>query len=208
MTLSPVVLSDDIIAEVLLFLPVKSLLRFRCVSKSWKNLIPDQAFVKLHLSRSATRNLLFTLILQHITDLTPGDSSDDSDDVPVPYSMRHLIENPAFTFSMDPYYHLDNKDCSRMVGTCNGLICLSSYSVTDAYREYWFRLWNPVTRTTSATFGRFQDFRNSPLETFSYHGNFNFKFGCDNSTDTYKVVVSRYHPHQQRSIVCENSKCG
>lgn len=118
-----------------MFLPVKSLLRFRCVSKSWKNLISesDQAF-----SRSATRNLLFTLISQHITDLTPGDSSDDSDDVPgvdysvVPYSMRHLIENPSFSFSIDPYYHLDNKDCS---GTCNGLICLSNYSVTDAYRE-------------------------------------------------------------------------
>lgn len=207
MALSPVVLSDDLIAEVLSLLPVKYLLRFRCVSKSWKNLISDPDFVKLHLSRSATQNLLFTLISHHITDLTPGDSSDGSDDVPgldcsvVPYSMHHLIENPSFTFSIDPYYHLVNKDCYRMVGTCNGLICLSDYSVTDEYREYWFRLWNPATRTTSAIFGRFQDFRNSPPETFSYHGNFNFKFGCDNSTDTYKVVVSRYHPNQQRSIV-------
>ncbi|KAK3016185.1 hypothetical protein RJ639_007025 [Escallonia herrerae] len=45
-------LPDDIAVNVLLILPVKSLLRFKCVSKSWRSLITDPLFVKQHLKRA------------------------------------------------------------------------------------------------------------------------------------------------------------
>jgi len=54
MNIQSAIVPDDLIAEVLSFLPFKSLLQLRCVSKSWKTLISDSAFVKLHLNRSST----------------------------------------------------------------------------------------------------------------------------------------------------------
>ncbi|KAG5603638.1 hypothetical protein H5410_025130 [Solanum commersonii] len=44
---------DDMVFEILTWLPAKSLMRFNCVSKSWNSLIRyDLNFVNLHIARS------------------------------------------------------------------------------------------------------------------------------------------------------------
>jgi F-box interacting protein len=91
---------------------------------------------------------------------------------------------------------LKDKGCLNIVGSCNGLICLAGNSGGDfmgEYRGFWFCIWNPATRTTSDKFGYFCDPKYPP--------NYNFKFGCDNSTDTYKVVASSYNLEQSRRNV-------
>jgi len=205
MTPSLVFLPDDLIAEVLSFLPVKPLLRFISVSKSWKILLSDPTFVKLHLKRSAVQNPHFTLITGH-EKFIPGESLYGSDDESerdynlVPYPISRLLDNPSFSLLLDDpyyrvtYYHVNNDICSRIIGSCNGLICLAETSLThNGYqenwrREYWFCVWNPSIRTTpSEKFGYFY----GPLSR--YGGDFNFKFGFDKSTDTYKVVAFRYN---------------
>ncbi|XP_059655597.1 putative F-box protein At5g62060 isoform X2 [Cornus florida] len=45
----------QIILEILKELPVKSLLRFRCVSKLWCSTIDDPIFIDTHQTRSHTR---------------------------------------------------------------------------------------------------------------------------------------------------------
>ncbi|XLS72929.1 hypothetical protein HN51_029794 [Arachis hypogaea] len=52
---------EEIISDILLRLSVKSLLRFRCVSRSWKSLIHCPIFTKLHLQRSP-KNTNFLLV--------------------------------------------------------------------------------------------------------------------------------------------------
>ncbi|EEF35969.1 hypothetical protein RCOM_1028290 [Ricinus communis] len=43
---------EDIAIDILLRLPVKPLLRFKCVSKTWYSLISDPCFIKSHLQLS------------------------------------------------------------------------------------------------------------------------------------------------------------
>ncbi|KAL8479678.1 hypothetical protein ACS0TY_026555 [Phlomoides rotata] len=49
-------LNNDIVIEILLCLPVKSLLRFRSVCKFWCNLIDSSAFRKSHFHNQSTNN--------------------------------------------------------------------------------------------------------------------------------------------------------
>ncbi|KAF5177608.1 hypothetical protein FRX31_032809 [Thalictrum thalictroides] len=46
------VLPYEIMFDILLRLPVKSLGRFRCVSKSWQTLVANPYFANMHLNRS------------------------------------------------------------------------------------------------------------------------------------------------------------
>ncbi|AES92335.2 hypothetical protein MTR_4g128320 [Medicago truncatula] len=61
------------------------------------------------------------------------------------------------------------------------------------YQEYWFRLWNLASRQLSPKFGYFH--------TVRCRGNYIFNFGCDNSSDTYKVLAFREKLNQPKSSV-------
>ena len=54
----------EIIIDILSWLPMKSLVRFQCVSKGWHALINGQDFIKLHLHCSFKSNTDRTLIVQ------------------------------------------------------------------------------------------------------------------------------------------------
>jgi F-box interacting protein len=167
------VFSDDLIAEVLSFLPVKSLVQLKSVSKSWNNIISHPTFIKKHLKRSS-QNPQFTL-LRSVFSFTSV----------VPISVHHLLENPSnlITLTNDPYYWL--KYNRSIVGSCNGLLCLLGYSSRKATNNIWLRFWNPSIRTISEKLGSFDNFSNLRPSSFQ------FAFGYDNSTDTYKVVALR-----------------
>ncbi|XP_058741981.1 F-box/kelch-repeat protein At3g23880-like [Vicia villosa] len=201
---SPVILPNDLITEVLSILPVKSILRFKCVSKHWKTLISDHAFVKLHLKRSPTRNPFLALLIFHTIEVNCGSYvHGDSDRSVVPYPIRSLLDNPSITLFEDPYYLMNDKGCSNRVGSCNGLILLVGESINDIVNikdniEYltvdkWLRVWNPATRTISKKFGQYR--------AFCLSQRFTFAFGCDNLKDTYKVVAYRCNRQELTSQV-------
>ena len=58
---------DDVITNILSRLPVKSLMQFRFVVKSWRNLIRDPHFINMHISQ-ASENKIGFLILKHQSD--------------------------------------------------------------------------------------------------------------------------------------------
>ncbi|PON34669.1 F-box domain containing protein [Parasponia andersonii] len=50
-------LSLDVITEILIWTPVNSLLRSKCVSKEWHSSIQDPYFVSIHMRRATPLSL-------------------------------------------------------------------------------------------------------------------------------------------------------
>ena len=66
-------LPHDLLIQVPLRLPAKSLLRFRCVSKSWFSLISDPQFAKSHFELTAKHiQKLMIIVSDSCQVLTPS----------------------------------------------------------------------------------------------------------------------------------------
>lgn len=115
----------DLIPGVLSRLPVKSLLRFRCVSKSWRFLIESSDFVSLHLDNYANQDRSRLIFLEpKFRDRTIVARQTDT--------FKELME-------LEPVFEPDFKS-KNVRGYVNGLMLISS----DA--EPKIRLLNISTR--------------------------------------------------------------
>jgi len=164
-----VTLADELIVEVISFLDVKSLMRFKCVSKSWNLLISDPFFVKKHLLKSSRKPYL-TLLSSSYSKIALLN----------PFPISRLFENSSVNLvDHNPNCQLiDCRDQHDIIGSCNGLICFHG-SVQDTAEIYLY-LWNPAMRTFSEKSMPFWYFDSDSLSEFS--------FGYDSLTDKYKVV--------------------
>ncbi|XP_057456886.1 F-box/kelch-repeat protein At3g23880-like [Lotus japonicus] len=159
------VFPSELVIEILSWLPVLSLIRFKCVCKSWKSLIShNKAFAKLQLERTSLK-------INHVI-LTSSDSSF------IPCSLPRLLEEPSSIMDQDQdrCLRLDKFEYNEVIGSCNGLICLHADYCAPGF---CFRPCNPSTRL------RFD--KSPPLASMG--SSLNFGFGYDVSCDTYKVVV-------------------
>ncbi|KAL6971095.1 hypothetical protein U1Q18_030777 [Sarracenia purpurea var. burkii] len=157
-------LPEEIVAKILLRLPVKSLGRCKCVSKSWLSLISDPFFVKSHLNQAVSdadsgRFRIFTVPF-HSIDYESPSSFEDVDDGD--RDNDALVDLDILSREPD--------EGAEIVGSCNGLICL-------LYDPNCFILWNPTTR----------DSRELPPPPSSSPDTVR-GFGCLSSLDDYKVV--------------------
>lgn len=153
---------DDIIAEILLRLPANSLLRFRCVCKSWLALISAPSFVKNHLSRVNTKH--FNLLV----GTWPSQASvlkDDDGDIAIT-----VLDYPVTSWSPCPALY------PIIYGSCNGLMCIEF--------EYGnLILWKPCTRA-------FKQLPEPELDCREYGETFIYLagFGYDSTIADYKVI--------------------
>nr|AFK44336.1 unknown [Lotus japonicus] len=125
-------LPDELVVEILSRLPVKSLLKFRCVCKSWMLLISDPYFIKkhLHLSKQSTLFNHHRIILSATTAEFHLKSC----------SVSSLF-NSTSTVCEDLNYPVKNKyRHDGIVGSCNGLLCF-------AIKGDCVLLWNPSIRS-------------------------------------------------------------
>ncbi|OMP04625.1 hypothetical protein COLO4_09451 [Corchorus olitorius] len=159
----------EVIEEILKRLPVNSLLKCRPVCKTWNSLITDPSFIWTHLQTSLSKPHTPLLLRGDNKDEYFVHSDDDDFDVLKKFrfpSQRMLPPSPWF----------------RLVGSCNGLICLClEYGLLD-FGEYKLYLWNPSIHKyitlpkPDITF----------LSDTSYYQHIGF--GFDSETHDYKVL--------------------
>ncbi|RDY05191.1 F-box/kelch-repeat protein, partial [Mucuna pruriens] len=176
-------LPEELLVEILSWVSVKDLMRYRCVSKSWSSLIFDPTFIKLHHQKSSKN----THILLTFRDY----ENDESRYSAAPCSIHDLLENPSSTIGA---CHRFNHDYI-VLGVCNGLVCLQDSYRGDVFEEYWVRFWNPATRVMS---------EESPhirlcSSDYNYPYLFMFGFGYDDWSDTYQVVLLDNKSHQMEN---------
>ncbi|XP_074284063.1 F-box/kelch-repeat protein At3g23880-like [Silene latifolia] len=164
-------LSDDfIIDEILTRLPVKSILRFKSVSKQWYSTLSSSKFATFHLMKfplfhpSAPVNTLF-IESDNNFYLFSDDDDDDDDQIPC------KLEDKLVKLEVD----FDVENNLNLTGCCNGLVCLSQH------KGEYFLLWNPATRKLHKYLS--DGYLKSLGGYYIAHG-----FGYASSDDDYKYV--------------------
>ncbi|KAM0009921.1 putative F-box domain-containing protein [Helianthus debilis subsp. tardiflorus] len=118
----------EIQMEIMKRFPVKSLIQFRSVSKSWKSLIDSSDFVKLYSGRQ--QHLLLRYDLQYKLEEPEYVSIVDDDTFP-----GHKV-SPTIPVQ------LNNLESSRIIGKSHGLLCLYGYYYGWDGRVRTAVLWN------------------------------------------------------------------
>ncbi|KAK3417197.1 hypothetical protein EUGRSUZ_H02934 [Eucalyptus grandis] len=159
---------EDVVVDILLRLPAKSLVRFKCVCKRWRSLISDRAFAKSHLQRVKAADLIPSqrIIIGgrnsplKTVDYEALDGGGEGRMV-VPHGIKPLWE-------------------SRIVGSCDGLVCLLGPSN--------FVIYNPTTgeyiELPSSDFVDHAMYFSSGARYDSFYG-----FGYDSQSDDYKIAL-------------------
>ncbi|THF99668.1 hypothetical protein TEA_008056 [Camellia sinensis var. sinensis] len=169
---------EEVLIEILSRLPVESLLRFTCVSKPWRSLITSPSFINTHLNKS-TNNTLTHLLLLKYTCLNPNQEH---------YSLR--FDNKTFNHYAQFTSPFKTHFYFRVVGTCNGLVCLSDDRFGDKQNII---LWNPMIR-------RYVALPKPSLSLDSYSPYMSVLFGFDLRTNDYKVVRISHFERRKNAI--------
>ncbi|XP_073126218.1 F-box protein CPR1-like [Henckelia pumila] len=162
-------LPEDVVIEILVRLPVKSIQRFKSVSKSWRDLIRSSMFIDRHHKRDGKQRVLLlkrSFLLQdrcrnvfsfHDPDFPQASSIWPDLSIPIPDDLEY-IHAPV-----------------TVHGPCNGLVCVSLCETVV--------LCNPALR----------QFRPLPPRDIEYPEgylarNLENGFGFDPNTGAYKFV--------------------
>ncbi|XP_057455566.1 F-box/kelch-repeat protein At3g23880-like [Lotus japonicus] len=155
----PLPLSRDLIVEILLRLPVRSLLRLKCVCRSFF-FISDPQFAKYHfdLSVEPTHRLLLRFLNEDKVESFDLDSSLDDNSAVV-------------TLNLPPPCMSCDQNSLKFLGSCRGLMLL-------AYEYKRLIVWNPCT-----------GFHKQILTGCDFLLGSLYGLGYDKSTDDYFVVI-------------------
>ena len=164
-------LPHEVLLEILHRLPVKSLIRFRCVSKSWNSLITCPAFINSHFTQSPlslpsnsntliVRSCNYRPNIEYYKLIHNGNGSSSSFD-----QSQNSIEFPLTSRFLDYF---------KLIGSVNGL-----FSICEEDR---FFLWNPsIRKCITLPKPRIRVKTHSPISC-------RLGFGFDPRTNDYKVV--------------------
>lgn len=164
-------LPQELMIQILVWLPVKSLTRFKCVCKSWFSLISnDSQFANSHFQlTSTTRPNHRILFMSNF----PFEA--------LSIDFEALLDDYSGSVSLDldrsfPQQHFTDIEI-EIKGSCRGFILLCH--TFDLY------LWNP-------SIGFLKQIPMSPFGV-NLHADYFYGFGYDHSTDDYLVVLMFHH---------------
>ncbi|XP_006365483.1 putative F-box protein At1g47790 [Solanum tuberosum] len=158
-----IICPEELIREILSWLPVRSLFRFKCVSKSW-DITSDPYFKTKHQSRHANS---LRYLFAHTNFCRPQ-------------NFHNLYSNSSLSLDEDDVQNIDylssEYTCFHILcGSCDGLVLIR---LPTRYTHELLLLWNPSTRESI----------HIPFPIFGLR-NSTFGFGYDPTTHDYKILA-------------------
>ncbi|KAK9950828.1 hypothetical protein M0R45_006294 [Rubus argutus] len=162
---SPNHLPEEILIDILLRLPSKSLIRFRCACKYWRDLIGSSSFARSHLNRNVAKRSY--LIAYHHSSIER--------------SHRHsLLSKETFEPCLKLRHPLWTKQEFKIYGSSNGLVCISDQELHLSSR---ICIWNPSIGKSRTL----PNIETRLLDTHR-HAKITLSFGFHPQLNDYKVV--------------------
>ncbi|XP_065877105.1 F-box/kelch-repeat protein At3g23880-like [Euphorbia lathyris] len=161
-------LPEEIVREIMLRLPVKSLLRLKTARKSWYSIINCYEFIKQHLNlaRAAHYNQhkgLLGLLIDHNHASYPCVvHKEDSEGI---------LHAKGFDFPYRFFVGHENEYPISICNSCDGLICF------DISRDHKILIWNPSIPT------EYKIIQSQPISDVD-----SVAIGYDPNSDDYKII--------------------
>ncbi|XP_059449913.1 F-box/kelch-repeat protein At3g23880-like [Corylus avellana] len=178
--------AEDLLMEILSRLPVKSLMRFKCVSKSFYALITKPCFITKHLtSHNPHREAILRRGKGSERPRFPMPAiPNENQELALPRLSRLSDETLELSEDVDlSQLFQDEVSGVQLLGPCNGILCLvGTLKMTkdgDLQPGYEMVLWNPATRES-----KMLPPMDMPTSTFTSY----FGFGFDPKTNDYNVI--------------------
>ncbi|KAJ8747797.1 hypothetical protein K2173_006950 [Erythroxylum novogranatense] len=164
-------LPPEVVVDILMRVPVKSLLCCKCVCKSWNSIISSPEFITNHLKQTTARSrrnpfLFLKYISKPFTEKSCWIYRDNDEE----FSVHSQMEHPCKIRSWN----------NGFIGSCDGVICLSN---DEKHYLVHPLLWNPSIRR----------YLRLPRPLIPCHTSNNIYgviagFGFDSQNNDYKVV--------------------
>jgi hypothetical protein len=179
--MSSMYLPHELVLKILTWLPVKHLYRFKCVCKLWNSFTTDRNFIDAHLNKAnqlCNNNGYFVYVEPVGINCLPRLCRKEL--CMVTCNSDHTVsEVSRYLF---PYVCL----YSKILGVCNGLVCLSS----NDGNGFMMNLWNP----------RIQKLKEVPkLISESLFSTFGFAY--DSQYNDYKIIRIAFDPNRFEAAV-------
>nr|BAG74775.1 S haplotype-specific F-box protein 3 [Prunus mume] len=131
----------EILIDILVRLPAKSIVRFTCTCKSWSDLIGSSSFVSTHLRRNVTKHAHVYLLCLHHQSF---ECQVDLDDPYVGQELQwSLFCNETFELCSKLSHPLGSTEHYMIYGSSNGLVCISDEILNF---DSPIHIWNPSIR--------------------------------------------------------------
>ncbi|KAK4269901.1 hypothetical protein QN277_022998 [Acacia crassicarpa] len=177
-------LPSEIVEEILLRLPVKSVVKFTSVCKAWNSLIKNQTFIHDHLNHAIDQASNDSIFLNLCLSKDIGRGHYQKEDF---YSLYSVNQQTDHHFSVErfPLSHLFQPDRHTLfAGICNGLVCYADYSLLHSAT---ILIWNPLLRKYVVLPKPIMTCKKRDRQHYAKY-DLCFGLGFDSKNNDYKVV--------------------
>ncbi|XP_026377555.1 F-box protein CPR1-like [Papaver somniferum] len=171
-------LPEEMQLEIYSRLPVKTVLRFKCLCKTCCSHFGEPSFVKKHRDHAISKNTCTFIMLHYEVGVGKSNPMYSVEYNSLSSKLSSGAHNPL-SEAVEMDYPIMPSDSFEILGSCDGLLCLLDTSDPTSQNDIF--LWNPSTR----------EYKKIPVPpNFEDSSTIDglYGFGYDDSIDDFKLV--------------------